>query len=40
MVDKVLSVRRGKCGPVIGNLDRISLQEVTRKLGLVIGLAD
>lgn len=40
MVDKVFAVRRNKCGGSIGVLDRASLQELTRKLSLVIGLAD
>jgi mRNA interferase MazF len=40
MVDKVFAVRRSKCGKSIGALDRASLQELSRKLSLVIGLAD
>jgi mRNA interferase MazF len=40
MVDKVLAVRRGKCGQCIGALEKPALQELTRKVGLVIGLAD
>lgn len=40
MVDKVFAVRRGKCGQHIGALERPVLQQLTRKLGLVIGLAD
>ena len=40
MVDKVFAVRRKKCGRSIGTLDRASLDELTRKLSFVVGLAD
>ena len=40
MVDKVFAVRRKKCGPPIGMLDDSSIEAVTRKLGLLIGMAD
>ncbi len=40
MVDKVIAVKRDKCGRKIGELDPTSLEELTRKLGLLIGLAD
>ncbi len=40
MVDKVFAIRRGKCGQGIGSLDRASLDELTRKLSFLVGLAD
>ena len=40
MVDKIFAVRRTKCGAPIGALDPAVMLAVTRKLALVIGLAD
>ena len=40
MVDKIFAVRRTKCGAPIGALDPAIMLAVTRKLALVIGLAD
>ena len=40
MVDKIFAVRRGKCGPPIGELDPASMLAVSRKLALVTGIAD
>ena len=40
MVDKIFAIRRGKCGPPIGELDPASMLAVSRKLALVTGIAD
>jgi len=40
MVDKVVAVRRDKCGGVIDRLDDTGLAALGRMLALVIGLAD
>jgi mRNA interferase MazF len=40
MVDKILAVRRTKCGPRIGELDPAAMLAVSRKLALVTGIAD
>lgn len=40
MVDKVMAVRRDRCGAVIGKLDERGLASVGRVLAFVAGLAD
>ena len=40
MVDKVVAVRRRRCGPVIGEVDRTSMRELTGKLTVLIGAED
>jgi mRNA interferase MazF len=40
MVEKVLAVRREKCGPTIGRLDTATLVSLDRMLALMIGIAD
>ena len=40
MVDKIMAVRRDKCGPAIGRLDEAATLALNRLLALVIGLAD
>jgi mRNA interferase MazF len=40
MVDKVIAVRRNKCGPVIGGLDQAAMRELTGKLTALIGVED
>ncbi len=40
MVYKVLTVRRARCGAVIGSVDPATMQAVSRLLALVIGIAD
>lgn len=40
MVDKIFAVRRNKCGAPLGMLDPAVMLAVTRKLALVIGIAD
>ena len=40
MVDKIMAVRRDKCGPAIGRLDEATTLALNRLLALVIGLAD
>ena len=40
MVEKVLAVRREKCGPTIGRLDTATLVSLGRMLALMIGIAD
>ena len=40
MVDKIMAVRRDKCGPAIGRLDEAAMLVLNRLLALVIGLAD
>lgn len=40
MVDKIMAVRRDKCGPAIGRLDEAATLALNRLLVLVIGLAD
>ncbi|WP_029030183.1 type II toxin-antitoxin system PemK/MazF family toxin [Salinarimonas rosea] len=39
MVDKPMSVKRGKVGPVIGRVDDETMVSVTRSLALFLGLA-
>jgi mRNA interferase MazF len=40
MVDKVIAVRRRKCGPVIGRVDPSAMREITGKLAGLIGVED
>ena len=40
MVDKIMAVRRDKCGSAIGRLDEVATLALNRLLALVIGLAD
>jgi mRNA interferase MazF len=39
MIDKAMSVRRGRVGPPIGRLDDATMLEVTRSLAVFLGLA-
>jgi mRNA interferase MazF len=39
MVDKLVAIRRSRCGPVIGALDRLTMRELTGKLAALIGAA-
>jgi mRNA interferase MazF len=40
MVDKIVAVRRAKCGPAIGRLDAATVQSLSRMLAVVVGIAD
>jgi mRNA interferase MazF len=40
MVDKIMAVRRDKCGPVLGRLDDTAMWALNRLLALVVGIAD
>jgi mRNA interferase MazF len=40
MVDKIMAVRRDKCGPPIGQLDQAAMMALGRLLALIIGVAD
>lgn len=40
MVDKVMAVRRDRCGAVIGHLGAVELMSLGRMLALVVGIAD
>jgi len=40
MVEKVIAVRREKCGRAIGRMDHVRLIALTRILALLIGAAD
>lgn len=40
MVDKIVAVRRDRCGPKIGRIDRESLLAVGRLIAFVTGVAD
>jgi mRNA interferase MazF len=40
MVEKIVAVRRDKCGPPIGRLDAASLTSLGRMMALMIGVAD
>lgn len=40
MVDKVMPVRRDKCGPVFGRIDAEAVVTLNRMLALVIGIAE
>ncbi|PWC10282.1 type II toxin-antitoxin system PemK/MazF family toxin [Brenneria corticis] len=39
MIDKIITVRREKVGPVFGSIDADSLVEVERSLALFLGIA-
>jgi mRNA interferase MazF len=39
MVDKMVTIRRNKCGPVRGRLDDAALLALDRMLAVVLGLA-
>lgn len=38
MIDKLMTIRRDKAGPVIGSLDAATMLEVNRLLALFLGL--
>ena len=40
MVDKIVTVRRDKCGSTIGRLDQPTMLALNRTLALVVGIAD
>ena len=40
MVDKIMAVRRDKCGALIGRLDKAAMLALNRMLSLVVGIAD
>ena len=40
MVDKIMAVRRNRCGPSIGRVDHAALLALNRLLAFVIGVAD
>lgn len=40
MVDKVVAVRRTRCGAVIGALDTTAMRELTGRLAALIGVED
>jgi mRNA interferase MazF len=40
MVDKIVTVRRDKCGDAIGRLDQPTMLALNRTLALVVGIAD
>jgi mRNA interferase MazF len=40
MVDKILAVRRTRCGQPIGRLDAPTVHSLNRMLAVVIGIAD
>lgn len=40
MVEKIIAVRRAKCGKVIGRVEKDVLDEVNAALALVVGLLD
>jgi len=40
MVDKIIAVRRDRCGERIGGLDSASLLAIGRLLAFVVGIAD
>lgn len=40
MVDKIMAVRRERCGPSIGRADDASLLALGRLLAFVVGIAD
>jgi hypothetical protein len=39
MIDKLYSVKRSKIGAVVGALNDSEMQEVTRKLVMLLGIA-
>jgi mRNA interferase MazF len=40
MVDKIVTIRRDRCGAAFGRLDQPTMLALNRTLALVIGLAD
>lgn len=40
MVDKIMAVRRDRCGGPIGRLEEAQIRELNRRLALVTGLSD
>jgi mRNA interferase MazF len=40
MVDKIMAVHRGRCGPPIGRIDAATMIALGRLLAFVIGIAD
>ncbi|HEX3673127.1 MAG TPA: type II toxin-antitoxin system PemK/MazF family toxin [Rhizomicrobium sp.] len=40
MADKIMAVRRDKCGPAIGRLDATTLVSLSRMLALLTGITD
>ncbi|MBV8401391.1 MAG: type II toxin-antitoxin system PemK/MazF family toxin [Acetobacteraceae bacterium] len=40
MVDKIMAVRRDRCGPRIGRLGPAEMQALNRLLALVLGIVD
>jgi mRNA interferase MazF len=40
MIEKILAVRREKCGAAIGHLDAGALVALNRMLALIVGVAD
>ena len=40
MVDKIVAVRRDRCGPPIGRVGKATLTELGRAVALMTGLAD
>ena len=40
VVDKIMAVRRDKCGPVLGRLDDAGMWALNRLLALVVGIVD
>ncbi len=40
MVEKIVAVRRDRCGQIIGRLERAILQQLNEALALITGLTD
>jgi mRNA interferase MazF len=40
MVDKIMAVRRDRCGPPIGTVDDAAIVALNRLLAFVVGIAD
>jgi mRNA interferase MazF len=40
MVDKIMAVRRDRCGPCIGRLSEPEMRALNRMLALVLGIVD
>jgi mRNA interferase MazF len=40
MVDKIVTVKREKCGGAVGRLDQPTMLALNRTLALVLGIAD
>jgi mRNA interferase MazF len=40
MIDKIVAVRRSRCGAPIGRIDTVTLASLGRSLTLMIGIAD